>query len=62
MLLKGRNGLAYLYCFVTLENVSFYFENCILCFAVKDQTVSLDFFSNYTVLGNIIFRFESKFF
>lgn len=29
-LLEGRNGLAYLYCFVTLESISFYFENCFL--------------------------------
>ena len=61
-LLKGRNGLAYLYCFVTLENVSFYFKNCLLWFAVKDQTVSLDFLPSHTVLGNFTFRFESKFF
>lgn len=50
------------YCFVTSENVSFYFENCFLWFAVRDQTVSLDFFPRHTVLGNFTFPFECKLF
>lgn len=61
-LLKGRSGLAYLHCLLTSENIMFYFENCFLWFAVKDQTVSLDSFPSHTVLGNFAFRFGSKFF
>lgn len=59
---SSKKAMVWLYCFVTLENVSFYFENCFLWFAVRAQTVSLDFFPRHTVLGNFMFTFECKLF
>lgn len=59
---SSKEEMVWLYCFVTSENVSFYFENCFLWFAVRDQTVSLDFFPRHSVLGNFTFTFEYKLF
>lgn len=58
--ISSKEEMLWLYCFATLENVSFYFENCFLWFAVRDQTVSLDLFPRHTVLGNFTFTFECK--
>lgn len=58
--ISSKEEMLWLYCFATLENVSFYFENCFLWFAVRNQTVSLDLFPRHTVLGNFTFTFECK--
>lgn len=59
---SSKEEVVWLCCFMTSQNVSFYFESCFLWFAARDQTVSLDFFPRHTVLGNFTFTFECKLF